>query len=103
VAQRLFGHVPGYPVGSHFASRTELSEAGVHRPTVAGISGGEQEGADSIVLSGGYETIRTLATRSSTRAVGDGTRQHKGRSRIKTSGMVIAPSPTAAYMGFRSE
>ena len=55
MAQRLFGHVPGYPVGSHFASRTELSEAGVHRPTVAGISGGEQEGADSIVLSGGYE------------------------------------------------
>ena len=55
MAQRLFGHVPGYPVGSHFASRAELAEAGVHRPTVAGISGGEQEGADSIVLSGGYE------------------------------------------------
>jgi putative restriction endonuclease len=27
----------------------------VHRPPVAGISGSEREGADSIVLSGGYE------------------------------------------------
>jgi putative restriction endonuclease len=55
VPERIFGHIPGYPVGSHFESRAELSEAGVHRPTVAGISGSEREGADSIVLSGGYE------------------------------------------------
>ncbi len=53
--ERIFGHIPGYPEGSRFESRAELSEAGVHRPTVAGISGSEREGADSIVLSGGYE------------------------------------------------
>ena len=53
--ERVFGHIPGYPVGSYFESRAELSEARVHRPLVAGISGGEGEGADSIVLSGGYE------------------------------------------------
>ena len=52
---RIFGHIPGYPEGSGFESRAELSEAGVHRPTVAGISGSEREGTDSIVLSGGYE------------------------------------------------
>ena len=55
VSERVFGHIPGYPEGSHFESRAELAEAGVHRPTVAGIFGSEREGADSIVLSGGYE------------------------------------------------
>ena len=53
--KRTFGHIPGYVEGSHFESRAELSETGMHRPTVAGISGSEREGADSIVLSGGYE------------------------------------------------
>lgn len=32
-----------------------MSEAGVHRPHVAGIHGREEDGAFSIVLSGGYE------------------------------------------------
>lgn len=52
---RVFGEIPGVPVGTVFASRRELSRAGVHRPLQAGISGAENEGADSIVLSGGYE------------------------------------------------
>lgn len=55
MSERVFGHVPGYAVGSRFGSRAELSEAGVHRPRVAGISGSVREGADSVVLSGGYE------------------------------------------------
>jgi putative restriction endonuclease len=55
VAGRVFGEIPGYPEGSRFGTRAELSEAGLHRPRVAGISGSEKEGADSIVLSGGYE------------------------------------------------
>ena len=33
----------------------QVSESGVHRPHVAGIHGRENEGAYSIVLSGGYE------------------------------------------------
>ncbi len=32
-----------------------MSESGVHRPHVAGIHGREEEGAYSIVLSGGYD------------------------------------------------
>lgn len=52
---RIFGHIEGQPPGTWFASRADLHEAGVHRPTQAGISGSEKEGADSIVLSGGYE------------------------------------------------
>lgn len=33
----------------------KVSEAGVHRPNVSGIHGRQEEGAYSIVLSGGYE------------------------------------------------
>jgi putative restriction endonuclease len=53
--ERVFGHIPGYPVGSWFEYRASLAAAGLHRPLVAGISGTEAEGANSIVLSGGYE------------------------------------------------
>ncbi len=58
--ERIFGHIPGCKEGSRFESRAELSEAGVHRPLIAGISGSESEGADSIVLSGGYEDDEDL-------------------------------------------
>jgi putative restriction endonuclease len=60
VPERIFGHIPGYKEGSRFESRAELSEASVHRPLIAGISGSESEGADSIVLSGGYEDDEDL-------------------------------------------
>lgn len=33
----------------------QVSEAGIHRPPVAGIHGRDNEGAYSIALSGGYE------------------------------------------------
>jgi putative restriction endonuclease len=52
---KFFGELSGYPLGTTFASRTALSEARLHRPTMAGISGNGHEGADSIVVSGGYE------------------------------------------------
>ncbi|KMV28361.1 hypothetical protein AB733_24165 [Photobacterium swingsii] len=52
---RVFGHIPGIKPGDKFKNRDALSKAGVHCPTVAGISGSKLEGADSIVLSGGYE------------------------------------------------
>jgi putative restriction endonuclease len=55
VADRYFGELPGIPVDSHWQTRREVSQAGVHRPTVGGISGTKIEGADSIVVSGGYE------------------------------------------------
>ena len=55
MAGRIFGHVPGYPESSLFENRAELSESRVHVPVQAGISGSQAEGAESIVLSGGYE------------------------------------------------
>jgi hypothetical protein len=60
MAARVFGDIPGYPEGTYFASRVEASRAGVHRPTQGGISGSTKEGADSIVVSGGYEDDRDL-------------------------------------------
>lgn len=54
-SSRVFGDVVGAPVGTVFQNRKLLSTAGVHRPTMAGISGSGMEGADSIVLSGGYQ------------------------------------------------
>ena len=52
---RIFGELPDIQEGSEFENRYYLSKYGVHRPLQAGISGSQTEGADSIVLSGGYE------------------------------------------------
>jgi putative restriction endonuclease len=45
----------GIAPGHEFVSRLELWGAGVHRQTQAGISARQGGGAESIVLSGGYE------------------------------------------------
>ena len=58
MANEKFGHIDGYPPGSMFSSRIELVRAGVHRHSQAGIAGSQGVGADSIVLSGGYEDDR---------------------------------------------
>ncbi|MFD2570626.1 YDG/SRA domain-containing protein [Spirosoma soli] len=60
MAERIFGDIPGIPEGSEFENRFFLSQYGVHRPLQAGISGSQAEGADSIVLSGGYEDDEDL-------------------------------------------
>ena len=52
---RVFGPVHGIAVGTLYTDRKALAESGVHRPTQAGISFSEKDGADSIVASGGYE------------------------------------------------
>ncbi|MFX1569663.1 MAG: YDG/SRA domain-containing protein [Promethearchaeota archaeon] len=55
MSERVFGEIEGVKEGDEFRDRRELHERGVHKPTQAGISGSEKEGADSIVISGGYE------------------------------------------------
>jgi len=52
---RHFGEIEGVNAGTEFANRAELSASGIHRPTQAGICGSGNEGAESIVVSGGYE------------------------------------------------
>lgn len=51
---RFFGTPDGVHPGQFFIDRRELHNAFVHRPLQAGISGTAAEGADSIVVSGGY-------------------------------------------------
>lgn len=51
----VFGPIAGIAPGHEFANRLELWGAGVHRQTQAGISARQGKGAESIVLSGGYE------------------------------------------------
>lgn len=55
MADRIFGDIQGIPVGASFVTRKEAAAAGIHKPLQAGISGSKDEGADSIVISGGYE------------------------------------------------
>ncbi|CAG0895764.1 unnamed protein product [Darwinula stevensoni] len=55
VPSHHYGPVPGVEVGTTWKFRLQVSEAGIHRPHVAGISGRENDGAYSIVLAGGYE------------------------------------------------
>ena len=57
---RTFGHIDGTFIGDIFDNRVALAKSGIHPPTQAGISGGSKEGADSIVLSGGYEDDEDL-------------------------------------------
>lgn len=52
---RKFGEIDGTVPGDLFENRAALAKAGIHKPRQAGISGSQSEGADSIVLSGGYE------------------------------------------------
>jgi putative restriction endonuclease len=54
----VFGEIPGYPEGSQFESREALRQAGLHRHPQAGISGSPDDGADTIIVSGGYPDDR---------------------------------------------
>jgi len=55
MTDRIFGEIQSIPVGTTFQTRKEAAAAGVHKPLQAGISGSKDDGADSIVISGGYE------------------------------------------------
>jgi putative restriction endonuclease len=59
-SENRFGSVPGILPGHEFANRMELWSTGVHRQTQAGISARQGKGAESIVLSGGYEDDEDL-------------------------------------------
>ena len=55
MVDRVFGEIEDIPVGTSFQTRKEAAAAGAHKPLQAGISGSKDDGADSIVISGGYE------------------------------------------------
>lgn len=51
----VFGEIKGVPLGSIFDDRDAVRAAGLHRHKQSGISGNYGEGADAIVVSGGYK------------------------------------------------
>ena len=51
----MIGKIPGVESGQEFPNRKTLNEAQVHRPLQAGICGTKKDGAESIVVSGGYK------------------------------------------------
>ena len=54
----FYGTPDGVHVGQQFVNRAEMKAAGLHSQLQAGISGNGKDGADAIVLSGGYEDDR---------------------------------------------
>jgi len=55
ISIRHFGKIKGIKVGTNWEYRVFVSAVGIHRPPVGGIAGQGNVGAQSIVLSGGYE------------------------------------------------
>lgn len=51
----VFGEISGVPAGRLFPNRAEVRAAGLHRHLQSGISGHPDEGADAIIVSGGYK------------------------------------------------
>ncbi|RUS80453.1 hypothetical protein EGW08_011769 [Elysia chlorotica] len=83
----FYGPIPGVEVGTEWDTRIECSRDGVHRPTVAGIHGG-QDGAFSIALSGGYEDDLDLGDCFT--YTGEGGRDLKG-TKAKPKNLRTAP------------
>ena len=65
MANRVFGHIFGNPVGNTYVNREAAADARVHRPNQGGIWGGK-DGAESIVVSGGYVDDQDYGESSST-------------------------------------
>lgn len=53
MTERVFGHILDNPAGTTYLNRQAAAQAGVHRQLQGGICGGA-DGAESIVVSGGY-------------------------------------------------
>lgn len=100
MADRVFGEIPGMPVGTGFTSRREVADSGVHRPTQAGISGSGLEGADSIVVSGGYEDDEDLGNVIIYRATVATTPTPGSRSLTRSSSAAISLWRRAAMTAY---
>lgn len=53
-APSVFGEIRGFPVGAEFKDREAVRTAKLHRHGQGGISGNYAQGADAIIVSGGY-------------------------------------------------
>jgi len=91
--------MPDRPKGA----KRRLSQARVHRPLQAGISGNGHEGADSIVVSGGYEDDEDYGNALIYTATAATIQRPSARLLTRTStGLATLAWPEASLMGFRS-
>jgi predicted restriction endonuclease len=116
------GEVPGVRVGDTFVDREEVRARKVHRAGQAGIVGTGERGAESIVVSGGYEDDEDYGSvivytghggrdNNTGRQVADQTFDTPGNAALLTSKLTGAPvrvvrgahrgSPTAPSTGLR--
>ncbi|GAA5959852.1 hypothetical protein JCM3765_000620 [Sporobolomyces pararoseus] len=77
---KRFGHIPGIAVGTKFNFRMEASQAAIHAPVVAGVSGSPEAGAWSVAVSGGYVDDVDLGYRLT--YSGSGGRDLKGTAKM---------------------
>jgi putative restriction endonuclease len=119
---RGFGEVPGVPEGTTFENRRALAARQVHRANQAGITGTAANGAESIVVSGGYEDDKDEGNRivytghggrdpNSGRQVADQSFESPGNAALMTSHLSGAPvrvirgphpqNPHAPRQGYR--
>lgn len=59
----VFGEIPGNPEGTNYDDREAVKAAGLHRHLRGGISGNPDQGADAIIVSGGYVDDEDKGTR----------------------------------------
>lgn len=59
----VFGEIPGNPPGTTYADREAVKRAGLQRHLQGGISGHPRQGADAIIVSGGYVDDRDYGDR----------------------------------------
>ena len=102
MADRHFGELPGITTGAAWLTRREAAAARVHRPTVGGICGTKADGAESIVVSGGYEDDLDLGSEilytgaggndpGSKKQIADQSLEHPGNAGMVTSQLVGLP------------
>lgn len=95
------GEIPGVEIGMAFGTRREVADARVHRAIQAGIVGTGATGAESIVVSGGYEDDQDNGWEivytghggrdESGRQVADQTFDASGNAALQTSHFTGAP------------
>lgn len=78
-----FGAPPHVRVGDTFKRRRTLARARVHRPTMAGICGTRASGAESIVVSGGYEDDEDYGDEIIYTGQGGETRKRRSNAKIR--------------------
>ena len=88
--QRVFGEIEGTQVGQIFKDRKELAASGIHTPPMAGIWGSADDGASSIVLSGGLRASHGVSISH---------RAHGSTGHSQDPGKVFKGKKMAGHMG----